>query len=186
MSTPFARRLAETAFGEFAAYGGMSENSHDLALRIDVYWTRLGYAFPGVATPWSGVFVCWCLKAAGATAQEFEFSALHAAYVHWAIANEAAGTGLFRGVAFDAVPPRLGDIVQWNRPGDTLTFADAAARNDYASHAAIVVGLDADHVFTVGGNESDSVHRSRLALGAGGIIRQRTGQPFMTLVRTLK
>jgi hypothetical protein len=39
---------------------------------------------------------------------------------------------------------------------------------------------------TIGGNESDTVGTSRLALNDAGIIRQRSRRPFIAVIQTLK
>lgn len=190
MITPYVKSLTRVALAEYAAYAGHKETDDVLRARIRQYWEEIGKTFPGVETPWSGAFISWCVRTAGADASEFKVAVGHAAYVHWAIAQADAGTGLFQGVAFDAAPPALGDLVQWNRGGGTFDFAYARAHKSYNSHVAIVVSLGQDShgafALTVGGNESDSVGRTRVPLDAAGRIIQRAQSPFMCLIRTLK
>ncbi len=126
----------------------------------------------------------------GATKDEFLFHPRHAVFVHWAIANEKAGTGLFRAVRYDAAPPEVGDLVHWNQPGGTFDFPHATTEDSYPSHSAIVVALGQDDdgrfAMTIGGNENDSVGRTRVRLNIAGSIVQRANSPFISLVRTLK
>lgn len=190
MVSAFKIKLAEIANDEFQTYGGHSEAGGVLGPRIETYWTDLQWNFPGVKTPWSAAFVCWCLRKAGATKDEFLFHPRHAVFVHWAIANEKAGTGLFRAVRYDAAPPEVGDLVHWNQPGGTFDFPHATTEDSYPSHSAIVVALGQDDdgrfAMTIGGNENDSVGRTRVRLNIAGSIVQRANSPFISLVRTLK
>ena len=190
MMSDFETRLVEIANGEFQTYGGHRESDGVLGPRIETYWTDLQWTFPGVGTPWSAAFVCWCLLKAGATEDDFPFHARHAAFVHWTIANEKAGTGLFRAVRFDLAPPEPGDLVHWNQPGGTFDFAYATTHKSYSSHSAIVVALGQDSrgrfARTIGGNENNSVGTTRVGLNAAGLIVQRADSPFISLIRTLK
>lgn len=189
MITDFERRLVDAALGQHARYHGFDENDPALATQIEAYWTALALPFPGVETPWSGVFVCWCLKQAGATSRDFAFSARHAIYVKWAIANAEAGVGQFRALPVANCPPVVGDIVQNNR-GNAFDYAHAADHDDYPSHCAIVVEVGSDrsgpYAITIGGNESDSIRRKRITLDAQGLIVQRTRDPYICVIQTLR
>lgn len=190
MLSEFEAKLAETALGQYDTYRFQSESDPGLAKQIERYWRDLGFAFPGVGTPWSAVFVSWCVKTAGATKKEFPFSARHAAFVHWAIANAETNSGLFRALPVEACAPATGDIIQNNRGGNGFDYAHAAEHDDYESHTAIVVETGADgsgrFAVTIGGNESDSVRRKRVALDARGYIVQRAIEPFICVIQTLK
>lgn len=190
MTTPYVAGLVSIAEAERAAYGGHNEHDSVLAKRIRTYWEELGFAFPGVTTAWSAVFVSWCVKRAGATRDEFAFSARHAAFVNKAINDADDPDAVFKGVPITQKPPALGDIIQWNRGGGTFDFAHAAAHSSYPSHSAIVVATGTDQrgrfALTVGGNESDTVGRTRVPLDAAGMIVQRVANPFIAHVVTLK
>jgi hypothetical protein len=95
MST-FTQRLARIAEDQYNKYHLQHEHDPQLSKQIQKYWADLGLNFPGVNTPWSAVFVSWCVKSAGATAQDFKFSAQHSVFVNWAI-NEAAKLALITG-----------------------------------------------------------------------------------------
>jgi len=130
------------------------------------------------------------VKLAGATASEFKFSKRHSVFVHKAIQNAAAGTGVFHGVPIGTIPPGVGDIVQMNRGGARFTFAHASTHSQYSSHSVIVVeiGQDADgpFAFCIGGNEGDAIRQTLVRLTPEGLIRQRGRNPFICLVKTLK
>lgn len=190
MLSKFEKDLATVASGEYEAYRFFSESDAELAERIERYWTTLGYKFAGVGVAWSAVFVCYCLKTAGASKKEFRFSARHAEFVRWAIANAQAGNGLFRAYPIAECAPSIGDIIHNNRGGNSHDYGYAAEHDDYESHSAIVVdtGHDVSGRFatTIGGNESDSIRRKRVALNEDGLIVQRAANPFIAVVQTLK
>jgi len=192
MLSEFEQNLANIASGEYTSFHEYDETDEPLAKRIKTYWTELDKKFPGVSTPWSAVFVSWCLKTAGATKKEFLFSDRHSEFVFWAIHNAETGEGLFRAYPIEEIPPAVGYIIHNNRVKKKLTFKYAASHNNYPSHSAIVVatGHDANGRFasTVGGNEGDpgSVKRRRVALDDNGLIVQNPKRPFISVIQTLK
>jgi len=190
MISSFESKLTDIASSEFQKFGGRIETDPLLAGRIKDYWTGLGLKFPGVATPWSAVFVSWCVKNAGATKNEFRFSAQHSVFVKAAIDNSMTNSGVFRGVRFDEVMPAIGDIIQWNRGGGKIDFATAASSHNYASHSAIVIVVGQDNsgrfVMTIGGNEADMIGRTRIPLNDAGLIIQSKKTPFISIIQTLK
>lgn len=190
MITEYAQNLINVVSAEHAAYAGHDEADAVLGDRIAAYWQDLGLAFPGVETAWSAVFISWCVRRAGADATEFSFSPRHAKFIHDAIANAKAGSGVFRGFPIHAVAPAPGDIIQWNRGGGAIDFAFAAQHDSYESHSAIVVatGRDASGAFalTIGGNEGDSIGRTRVPLDAAGVIIRRARNPFIAVIQNLK
>lgn len=190
MLSDFESKLTAIATAEFAEFGGHHEADPILSTRIETYWKELGMAFPGVDTPWSAVFVSFCVKRAGAKKAEFKFSAQHSQFVKAAIDNSQTGKGVFRGINFDEAAPAVGDIIQWNRPGEAFDFAHAASHDSYPSHSAIVVAIAQDgngrFAQTIGGNEADTVGRTRVPLNAAGLIQQRTKMPFICLIQNLK
>ena len=82
----------------------------------------------------------------------------------------------------------MGDLIHGNRDFGTVTYDQAAAGNNYASHSAVVVGFaDGSNgrvALTVGGNETDSVRRREVPIDGNGFIRQRTRNPFICVIRT--
>jgi hypothetical protein len=190
MASAFCTRLARIAEEQHNAFHLINEGDEPLRRQIKRYWTDLGFGFPGVQEAWSAVFVSWCVKRAGASAAEFHFSSAHARFVFDAIANAQASTGVFRGFDIPNATPEIGDIIHNNRGGRRYDFAYAAANESYKSHSAIVIETGADalgrYALTVGGNESDSVRRTRVPLTAAGTVRQRDTNPFISVIKTLK
>jgi lysozyme family protein len=190
--TPYVAKLVATAKGEYQAFHTITETDEPLRSRIDTYCNGIGIAPPTdiSAFPWSATFVSWCVKTAGATAAEFRFSAAHAVFVKAAIANADAQTGVFRARPINSYAPRTGDLIHRNRSGGTVTYAQARVSSDYVSHSAIVVELGEDqlgrYAITIGGNESDSIRRTRVQLDGTGLVRQSDANPFICIVQDLK
>jgi hypothetical protein len=189
MASAFCIKLAKIAEEQHSKFHLIQEDDEPLRSQIKRYWTGIGLAFPGVGTPWSAVFISWCVKQAGATSAEFLFHQAHSRFVHKAIDNAVNGVGVFHGVDVATAKPEVGDIIQNNR-GNSFNFAFAKANKAYNSHSAIVVETGTDTLgrfaLTIGGNESDSIRRVRVPLTPAGTIKQRTRNPFICVIKTLK
>ena len=188
----FTARLATIARAQHERFQFRNEGDPLLCGEIKRWTEEIGASFVSCTSsnhPWSAVFVSWCVKEAGATASEFRFSKRHAVYVHKAIQDAIAGRGVFHGLNISAHTPSVGDIIQHNR-GGSFNFDHARRNADYASHAVIVVelGVDAEGRFAlcIGGNESDTVRRTKVRLTPAGFIRQRGRNPFICVIKTLK
>jgi hypothetical protein len=187
----FAKKLAQIAEEQHDKFHLVDEGDPQLCKQIRKYWDDLGLGFTScVSVPWSAVFVSWCVKQAGATAAEFKFADAHSVFVHKAIQNQLAGTGVFRGRRITEHAPRVGDIIQNNRTGSTHGYDFARQNTEYASHSAIVVEVGSDAVgryaLTIGGNEGDSIRRKVVRLTADGLIKQRPNNPFICVIQDLK
>jgi hypothetical protein len=187
----FAIRLASIAEQQHAKFQFTNEADPALCKQIQKWTEDLGFDFTSCTkVPWSAVFVSWCVKQAGATKQEFKFAMAHSVFVHQAIRNADGGQGVFHGLEITAHAPGVGDIIQHNRGGKNHSFAFARSQANYQSHSVIVieVGQDAQgrFAFCVGGNESDSVRRTVVRLNAQGLIKQRTQNSFIAVIKTLK
>ena len=182
----YAKELASVAKEQHDLFHLIDENDEPLSSQIKKYWQAVGQPFESVETPWSAVFISFCVKKAGATAAEFEFAAQHSVFVHHAINHPAA----FRGVDITAAAVRVGDIIQNNRGNTSHDFPFAKTHPNYSSHSAIVVARGEDHrgkfALTIGGNERDSIRRVRVQLNADGTIRQRATNPFICLLKNEK
>lgn len=190
MPSAFAKRLANTAKRQYDLYRFYSEDDDRLSKQIRNYWADLNFGFPGVGTPWSAVFVSWCVKKAGAKKSEFTFSPAHSVFVYDAIQNGLNQTGLFRAFPIDEHAPSLGDIIHNNRGGSTHSFNYARTHKNYPSHSAIVIDVGVDgqggYAMTIGGNESDSVRRKVVRLDSKGRIKQRKSSPYICVIQNLK
>jgi len=189
MPSKTALKLAAIATEQYDLFHEFSENDPQLAAQIKKYWSATSSSFTSVSVAWSAVFVSWCVKQSGATKNDFFFHPAHSQFVFVAIQNAKAGTGVFRGFPITDYAPQVGDIIHNNRDGGTIDFATAAKQKQYTSHSAIVVetGVDADGAYarTIGGNESDSVRRKRVALNNKGLIIQRKLSPYISVIQNL-
>jgi hypothetical protein len=190
MASKYCTDLAKIAEGLHDRFHLIHEGDEPLRSQIKRFWLDIGMAFPGVGVAWSAVFVSSCVKKAGATAAEFKFAAAHAVFVNKAIANAKSNSGVFRAFDIATGKPEIGDIIQNNRGGHKFDFNFAAANTQYESHSAIVVETGSDSAgcfaLTVGGNESDSIRRTRVPLTAAGLVKQRPVNPFICVIKTLK
>jgi len=188
--SPYVNTLVTLARQQYDTYHQVTENDAPLSQQIRKYWEDIDFTFPGVSTPWSAVFVSWCMRTAGANATEFRVSTAHSRFVNWAIQNQLSKQGLFRAHRLDEYRPTLGDIIQNNRGGQNLTYDFAAEHQAYESHSAIVVDVQTDtaekFVRTVGGNEGNTVGLKRIALNPDGFVIQRNPNPFICIIQNLK
>jgi hypothetical protein len=188
MQTVFQKKLATIAQGQFDRFHLLRENQPPLSTQIKAYWQDLGFRFPGVGVAWSAVFVSWCVKNAGATAAQFKFAQAHAKFVHAAIANAQAGTGVFHGRRPSEYAPKIGDILQNNRSGHRFDFDFAKNNSQYESHSAIVIEVGTDnrgrYLRTIGGNEADSVGMKEVRLSPRGLVKNNDGL-YIAVIETL-
>ncbi|MFZ4699998.1 MAG: DUF2272 domain-containing protein [Candidatus Methylumidiphilus sp.] len=189
-TSAYAKAVAALAEDQYQKYHLFSEDDDTLAKQIRDYWEDIGFTFPGVKTFWSAIFVSWIMRTAGASANEFKASSAHSRFVFWAIDNLKNNSGLFHAHRIDDYAPHVGDIIQNNRDGQNLTYDFAAAHKAYSSHAAVVVEIGSDatgkFAITVGGNESDSVRRKRVALHSDGTVKQRASSSYICVIQNLK
>src|SRR5262245_256435 len=141
--TPYVQKLIATASAEFDAFHELDETDEPLRSRINSYCEAIDVDPPDdiSAFPWSATFISWCVKTAGATANEFKFSATHAVFVKAAIASADAERGVFRARPIEAYKPKPGDIIHRNRNGGRISYRQARTRSNYESHSAIVVEI---------------------------------------------
>lgn len=184
----YAVKLVQIANGEFNTFHQIDESDEPLRSRINEYCSAVGIPPPDDIGdfPWSAVFISWCAKTAGATAAEFKFSDAHAVFVQAAIQNAESNVGVFRGRRVDSYKPKVGDIIQRNRSGGTITYDQARARSNYPSHSAIVVEVNQAAAITVGGNETDSVRRKQVPLTSSGLIQAAPANPYICVIENLK
>ncbi|PSS59704.1 hypothetical protein C6558_36625 [Ensifer sp. NM-2] len=183
------------AKAEFDQFGGIDEGDDPLRSRIADYYQAGGGSRNLDPTlnvnAWSAAFVSFCVKQSGATPQQFKFNLSHSVFIHAAIANGLANTGVFRGHRIGEYAPKLGDLIHHNRDGATLTFDFARRNTGYPSHSAIVVDFETRngvrHAVTVGGNEhirggSGTVGRKFFAVDSNGFLHQPDGGPRLICV----
>ena len=189
----FAARLASIVRARHDRFQFVNEADPVLCGQIRRWTIDIGGAFVSCTSnnhPWSAVFVSSCVKEAGATRAEFEFSKAHSVFVHKAIQDALNGRGVFHGLEITAHAPNVGDIIQHNRNNARFTFNHARRNSNYKSHSVIVVetGRDEEGRFAlcIGGNEGDAIRRTKVRLTPQGFVRQRGRNPFICVIKTLK
>ena len=193
MPTPssFAKKLASVAQEQHTKFQFINEADPALCKQIKKWTQDIGFSFTSCTqVPWSAVFISWCVMNAGATKSEFKFAMSHSVFVNQAIKNALNNQGVFRGFDITVEKPAVGDIIQNNRRNNKFDFEFARKNANYESHSVIVIEVGQDvnggFAFCIGGNESDSVRRSVVPLNANGFIKQRSGNPFICVVKNLK
>lgn len=190
-TTLFTKQLAEIAQEQYQLYKSTDEADEKLCRQIRQYYRDLGFTFNScVAEPWSAVFVSWCVLRAGSNSSEFRFSLSHSKFVYAAIQNTLNNTGVFRARRLNRYAPKIGDIIQNNRNNSTFDYDYARTHEHYESHSAIVIETGEDsngrYLLTIGGNESDSIRMKEIRLDHNGLVINRTVNPYILIIETLK
>jgi hypothetical protein len=174
--TAFVDKLLETVLAEWASFGHstrsidnvwnvVGEESRDpFRLRVRDYWAAVGQpTWDGTTEqPWSGAFISWCFKTAGA-GNNFKGDATHAVYIDRIRRAQSPAAKLqLLDPAKAAVGP--GDLI-WNSrrtsdrsdvPGSFDVAVTQLAANDFfPSHVDIVVAVENGRCDSVGGNVSN-------------------------------
>ena len=123
--------------------------------------------------PWSAAFISWVMKTSGA-GDRFRYSTLHSVYIYQAIrdrlrSNADAGFWCWR---LNELKPEIGDIVCWSRQAG-IDY-DNQNGGDYKGHCDIVVEVQSDRVYVIGGNVGNSVTRRPLPLNDFGFLKSIT------------
>ncbi|MBZ9603314.1 DUF2272 domain-containing protein [Phyllobacterium chamaecytisi] len=152
---------------------GRKEQEDGFYQRIGVYWLdgtgTHGVDGLNIGMPWSAAFTSWIMKMSGAE-DRFRYSTLHAVFIYQAIrdrlsSREAAG---YWGWRLNEQKPAVGDIVCWGRePGIDY---DNQQQGNYHGHSDIVVSVEADKVWIIGGNVGNSVTKRPLPLRPDGYL----------------
>jgi|GEM_PF-1983651 len=166
-------RIVRVAEGErlFWQDGKRNELDEGVTRRLQQYWKAVGleYSLEELRTkdfqnknPWSAAFVSWVMKQAGA-GDNFRYSASHWQYVAAAKKNREAGNDnpiqAYRVKEQEAAP---GDVVV-KRRGDSMATYENIEKG-HITHGDIVISIANGKAETIGGNVSDSVKTTNVAL----------------------
>jgi hypothetical protein len=167
--TPFRRRSIKIANDELNTWNGGKRKETESAMypTIKKYWDSIGWKesqWSPTGTAWSSAFISFIMKKAKADDEEFIFASKHSAYITKAIANRKQNNKKgFKGYRLNEKKVELGDLVCYARQNG-VTYDTTG---DYNSHCDLVVEIDGDNAYGIGGNVSDSVSKTKIPLVDG-------------------
>jgi len=158
------------------------EAKHPFWTYVGEYWQSIGIDLDGRDAPaWSGAFICYCFKQAGAK-KRFPYQDNHSIYV------SKIDSGKFAGLSLEdpaATTLAIGDLLWASRSGESCrtppsNFADAKTElrkirektaDSFCSHCDIVVTIRPGEADVIGGNVKQAVTRTTYKLDSNGRIR---------------
>jgi hypothetical protein len=170
--TPFRKRSVKNALEEYKLWdeGKKKETESSMYATIKKYWDSIGWnesQWSPSGTAWSSAFISYIMKKSKATEDEFKFASSHSQYITKAIANRKENGKGFKGYKIDEKKVELGDLVCYARQ-DGVTYDTTGS---YNSHCDLVVEIDGDNAYSIGGNVSDSVTKSTIPLTSDGYAK---------------
>lgn len=172
--SPEVDALVEAAGAEYKdfQFGTRHETHPDSKTRIKAYWLSFASTAQPVSEPWSAAFISFIVKKA-AIAKSFEFSGRHTDYLSDSKRAFLAGdaTRAYWAVRLDQQPLRVGDMVAAYRTGGvcgTKVRSYDSLPGDFCSHCDVVVAVREGKASTLGGNVSNTVKLTEVALTADG------------------
>lgn len=151
--------------------GRAQENVFPWAEYVGEYWASINMDLDGLDrdVPWSAAFISYAVRRAGGY-DGFVFAAAHARYCHKAIRARLDGQEHpFWGFRINEHKPEIGDMVcRWR--SNRINYDFAADNQWYKSHCDIVVAIEDDNVFTIGGNVRHSVNHTRYKINSSGFL----------------
>jgi hypothetical protein len=187
-STP--DRLIQVALGEASLLTGKKRGDTMVTQRIRKYFLDLELTPPSrISTNhYSAVFISWCVRQAGVPESLFPAVYAHSDYVHAAIAKNNEESA-FRVLSVKNTPPRVGDMLNMNREGGTITLKDAEHTNAfYPSETAICVSrnksLQSGYMTAVMANDANgNVSQARFSIQKDGCLIQPRDNRFICILR---
>lgn len=188
-TTEFTQNLLTVLEKQYTFWNDPSTLRERDSVAIDVlksYWTSVGATHNRnklsdstwqESYPWSGVFISWVMKKAGAGAK-FKYTARHAEYIVWARENARTGKKNSLFYAYDikdkrAAWPEPGDLICKNRDGKYYSLS--GIKEGCIAHSDIVVEVDRQNrtITTIGGNINNTVHKRVIKLNENGFIDRK-------------
>ncbi len=151
--------------------GAGEEFKQPFASYVGEMWKSIGLNYDGTDRDkfWSAAFISFVVRNAGGY-DGFLFSAQHSKYVNQAIQKRLNNEDHpFWGFRISEHKVQPGDMVcRWRT--NQISFDFASSNDDYPSHCDIVVAVEKDFVFTLGGNVKQSVSRTDYKIDARGFL----------------
>jgi hypothetical protein len=186
--TPFKSDLIRIARQENQTLGSLHRGDPELEKRIEAYCRDVDVsATSSVRAHYSAVFISWCMRAAGASKEEFPATAAHWEYAGLALRNVENGEGLFRARTIESYAPKPGDVIHVNRTDGKVSY-DQIGDGHYRAESGIVVEVGDEKVLMVMGNQEPlgNVGIEKASLDGSGLLVQRAKDPFICVIEVLK
>ncbi|MBY3181024.1 DUF2272 domain-containing protein [Rhizobium laguerreae] len=182
----FVDRLIKCANDEWEFFGhqeydlsnnpvrvGHKEMEEGFYQRIGRYWLE-GTDTHGIdgrdtGSYWSATFISW-LERTALAGDQFRYSIRHSVFISQSIRDRLSvrdGAGYW-GYRLNERKPSVGDILCWGR--EAGVDYDHQKHGDYDGHSDVVVSVDLDKIWIVGGNVGNSVTKRPLPLGPNGYL----------------
>lgn len=185
--TSFRRRAVEVAMEEWRRWGaqalhrrGPKERDSGYGELVAAYW-RVGTGSDlGYRAAWSGAFISYVMKQAGA-GSSWPATGSHAHYIRVATQNREQRSGHFWARRLGEYAPKPGDLV-CNALESGVDY-DRQPGHNYASHCDLVVDAREGWIAVIGGNLSNSVAKRPLMTDASGRLINPQPRNFDPAVR---
>lgn len=154
------------------AFGALHETHPDASARIRDYWLSFATHAEPVSVAWSAAFVSFVVRQA-ALPLSFRFSGRHTDYLSDSkrALLQADTTRAYWAVRLDEPALRVGDMVGAYRTGadcgNAVRTYDSLP-GDFCAHCDIVVAIRSGIAVTIGGNVSNTVKVTEVALTPDG------------------
>ena len=184
--SPFRDKAADAARAEMNTFAlkldGSSAKETEQPLRNRTLEYLRFVELPKVTDPgkvaWSAAFISFVMSQAGASRQQFPFSAAHHSYIRQAlknrIANDPSATLIYHDRSEFA--PRIGDLVGRSRTSKVKNRKDIEKLlpdGSFLAHTDIVVRVGPGFIETIGGNVSNSIKKRRFDTTSKGLVKDR-------------
>jgi peptidoglycan hydrolase-like protein with peptidoglycan-binding domain len=185
--------IVKQALSEWARWGNGTKTEGDATMKsiiINNYWKK-GINFYNEEKgfdPWSGVFISYVVRQAGA-GKAFRYSSSHATYSYYAKKNRLANNpGTLMAYHISEIKPQSGDIIVAERNNSGLSY-NTLDGSHMSGHGDIIVEIISSGVYVIGGNVGNSgsgargvtVNRKRMiSLSADGYL---TGSGYDIIIR---
>jgi len=183
--TAFRKRSVKIAQDEYEKWGKGSKKDSDNSMYANLkrYWNSLGWnesQWSPTGTAWSSSFISYVMKTAKADEEDFKFASQHSTYIYEAIQNKKNNTKKgFKGYRLNEKKVEVGDLVCYARQGGIDYDTNSS---QYSAHCDLVIGVDSDDAYAIGGNVSDSVSMSKIPLDDKGYVEE--GNKRFVVIKT--
>jgi len=170
------------------AHTGHKEGDDGYYQRVGTYWID-GTGTHGIDgrnhdVPWSAAFISWVMRTSGA-GDRFRYSTQHSVYISQAIrdfANKREAAGYWA-VRLPDAAPKIGDLVCWAR--EAGVDYDHQKQGNYKGHSDLVVAVELDEIFVIGGNVGNSVTKRPLKRNSDGTLfaTEQGGETLFALMQ---